>query len=95
MSDMRALVERQEESGNEAGTALSKLALGGIGDLERIRATTDWEDPKARRLIVDVALGAIRSAIKLDEAQMRGRQTDRLGELLEQVRQAKVPRIEG
>ncbi len=90
MSDMRELVERSEEEGSESGRRLARLALGGMEDLERIRATTDFTDPKDRRLIVDVALGAIKAAIKVDETAMKGRQNDRLGELLEKIAAARL-----
>src|SRR5713226_1475839 len=90
MSEMRELVERSEEEGSESGRRLARLALGGMEDLERIRATTDFTDPKDRRLIVDVALGAIKAAIKVDETAMKGRQNDRLGELLEKIAAARL-----
>src|SRR5216683_79253 len=41
MEKMQELVERQDEEGSESGRRLARLALGGMEDLERIRATTD------------------------------------------------------
>ncbi len=93
MSDMQELVDRAESEGSDDGKQLSQLARSGMGHLQTIYDTTDFTDPKDRRLIVDVALGAIRAAIRVDEGQMRGRQADRLGEVLERIAAARQKRL--
>jgi hypothetical protein len=90
MAEMHELVERQEEVGSADGRRLSLLAREGMEHLQKIYDTTNFEDAKDRRLIVDVALGAIKAAIKVDETAMKGRQQDRLGELLEKIAAARL-----